>query len=140
MDEAEELARKLKKNQFDLEDFLKQLRQISKMGPVENLLKMIPGAGKALKGVSIDPKELKRVEAIILSMTPDERRRPKILNASRRRRIAAGSGTKVQDVNRLLNQFKDMQKMMKRMGGMSGKGKKAKMRGGMPPNFPGLPG
>ncbi|MBD3165731.1 signal recognition particle protein [bacterium] len=140
VEKAEELARKLKKNQFDLEDFLDQLRQISKMGPVENLLKMIPGAGKALKGVTIDPKELKRVEAIILSMTPQERKRPKILNAGRRRRIAAGSGTKVQDVNRLLNQFKDMQKMMKKMGGAGGKGKKMKMRGGMPPNFPGLPG
>jgi signal recognition particle subunit SRP54 len=132
--EALELAERLQKQQFDLEDFLKQLRQIKKMGPLEGLLKMIPGAGKALKDVNIDPNDMKRTEAIILSMTPEERQKPKIIRGSRRKRIAAGSGTRVQDVNRLLNQFEQMRKMMKKMGGMK------KMRGipkGMiPKNLP----
>ncbi len=132
LEKTVKLADKLKKQQFDLEDFLDQLHQISKMGPVENLLKMIPGMGKQLKGVEVDPKEMKHVEAIILSMTPEERRKPNIINGSRRKRIAKGSGTKVQDVNRLLNQFQQMQKMMKRMGKM---GKK-----GMPAGFGPLPG
>ncbi len=126
------LAEKLKKQQFDLEDFLSQLQQIANMGPLENLLKMIPGVGKQLKGIEVDPKEMKHVEAIILSMTPEERRKPNIINGSRRKRIALGSGTTVQDVNRLLNQFTQMQKMMKRMGKM---GKK-----GMPAGFGPLPG
>lgn len=91
------------------------------MGPLENLLQMIPGAGKAMKGIQFDPKEIKRVEAMILSMTPDERRRPNILNGSRRKRIARGSGMAVQDVNRLINQFEQIKKMMKRMGGMGKK-------------------
>lgn len=125
---AEKLARKLKKQQFDLEDFLEQMRQVSKMGPLEGLLKMIPGANKALKGVEVDPKEMKHTEAIILSMTPDERRRPQIINGSRRKRIANGSGTTVQEVNRLLNQFDQMRKLFKRMGG--------KMPSGLPDGFP----
>lgn len=120
-DKAIKLAQKLKKNQFDLEDFLDQIRQLSNMGPLENLLQMIPGAGKAMKGIQFDPKEIKRVEAMILSMTPDERRRPNILNGSRRKRIARGSGMAVQDVNRLINQFEQIKKMMKRMGGMGKK-------------------
>ncbi|MDP8207438.1 MAG: signal recognition particle protein [Candidatus Electryonea clarkiae] len=121
IEEAEKLAIKFKKAQFDLEDFLDQLRQINKMGPLEGLLQMIPGASKALKGVEVDPSEMKHVEAIILSMTPDERRRPQIINGSRRKRIARGCGLSVQDVNRLLNQFLQMKKMMKRMG-KGGKG------------------
>ncbi|MBZ0266082.1 signal recognition particle protein [bacterium] len=128
-EKAEKLAKKLKKAQFDLEDFLDQINQLAKMGPLENLLQMIPGAGKALKGVQVDPSEMKHVEAIILSMTPDERRRPNIINGSRRKRIALGSGQSVQDVNRLLNQFDQMKKMIKKM---SGKGKKMP-KGMMPP-------
>jgi len=128
-DQAVKLANKLKNSQFDLEDFLAQLRQLSNMGPLEGLLKMIPGAGKALKGVEVDEKDMKHTEAIILSMTPDERRKPGIINGSRRKRIAAGSGRTVQDVNRLLNQFQQMQKMFKRMGG------KKKMKG-FPPGLP----
>ncbi len=117
-EEALKLAQKLKKAQFDLEDFLNQIKQLSKMGPLENLLQMIPGAGKMFRGIQLDPKEIKRVEAMILSMTPQERRQPNILNGSRRRRIAAGSGTTVQDLNRLMNQFEQIKKMMKRMSGM----------------------
>jgi signal recognition particle subunit SRP54 len=114
LEEAERLQKKLKKSGFTLEDFLDQLKKIQKMGPLEDLLKMIPGVGAQLRGVEVDPKQLKRVEAIILSMTPAERREPKIIDASRRRRIGKGSGTSVQDVNRLLKQFNDMNKMMKR--------------------------
>jgi len=122
MDMAAKLAKKLKKQQFDLEDFLDQLHQISKMGPLDGLLKMIPGAGKALKGIEVDESEMRHTEAIILSMTPDERRKPQLINGSRRKRIAAGSGTSVQDVNRLLNQFEQMRKLFKRMGGNMPKG------------------
>lgn len=125
MEQAEKLAKKLKKADFDLEDFLTQLRQVSNMGPLEGLMKLIPGAGKALKGVEIDDREIKRTEAIILSMTPAERKKPGMLNGSRRRRIAMGSGTSVQDVNRLLNQFDQMRKLFKKMGG----NKKGLMRG-----------
>ena len=132
--EALELAEKLQKQQFDLEDFLKQLRQIKKMGPLEGLLKMIPGAGKALKDVNIDPNDMKRTEAIILSMTKEERQKPRIIRGSRRKRIAAGSGTRVQDVNRLLNQFEQMRKMMKKMGGM--KKMRGIPKGMMPKNLP----
>lgn len=127
VEQAEKLAKKLKKADFDLEDFLDQLRQVSKMGPLEGLLKLVPGAGKALKDVEIDPKELKRTEAIILSMTPEERHKPGIINGSRRKRIATGSGTSVQEVNRLLNQFEQMRKLFKKMGG-----KKRGMLKGMP--------
>ncbi len=119
-EQAEKLARKMKKADLDLEDFLAQLRQISNMGPLDSLLKMIPGVGKALKGMEVDQREMSHVEAIILSMTPDERRRPQIINGSRRKRIAKGAGLTVQDVNRLLNQFEQMKKMMKKMG--KGKG------------------
>jgi len=119
---AEKLARKLKKQQFDLDDFLDQLHQVAKMGPLDGLLKMIPGVGRALKDVEVDPKEMKHTEAIILSMTPEERRKPQLISGSRRKRIAAGSGTTVQDVNRLLNQFDQMRKLFKRMGGKTPKG------------------
>ena len=102
---------------FDLEDFLAAISQIQKMGPLENMLKMIPGVKpKMLEGVDVDPKRIRHMEAIVLSMTPEERRRPEILNGSRRARIARGSGRPVSEVNRLLKQFKEMRKMMKRMG------------------------
>lgn len=104
-----------------LEDFYEQLQQVKNMGPLEELVKMLPGmGGKALKGLQVDEKALVYVEAIINSMTPDERRSPQILNGSRRKRIAAGSGTSVQEVNKLLKQFQMMQKMVKKMSGMGG--------------------
>ena len=115
--EAEKTAKKMMRGNFDLEDFLIQLNQIKKLGPLENLLKLLPGAKKmGLNNVNIDPKIMKRTEAIVLSMTPEERRDPSILKASRKKRIADGSGTTVTDVNRLLNQFEEMKKMMKMMG------------------------
>ena len=115
--EAENTAKKMMKGNFDLEDFLNQLNQIKKLGPLENLLKLLPGAKKmGLNNVNIDPKIMKRTEAIVLSMTPEERRNPSILKASRKKRIADGSGTTVTDVNKLLNQFEEMKKMMKMMG------------------------
>jgi len=119
-EQAAEMEKKLRKGDFDMEDFLDQLRQVRKMGPLNELLGMIPGLGKALKGVDLEKleaeKSLKSVEAIILSMTPEERRNPRILNASRRRRIAAGSGTDVQQVNQLISQHRQMKNMMKRLG------------------------
>lgn len=115
--ETEKTAKKMMKGNFDLEDFLNQLNQIKKLGPLENLLKLLPGAKKkGLNNVNIDPKIMKRTEAIVLSMTPEERRDPSILKASRKKRIADGSGTTVTDVNKLLNQFEEMKKMMKMMG------------------------
>lgn len=128
--EAEELQRKLLKNQFTLEDFLKQLHQVRRMGPIGQILDMLPGMGRMRQQLNIDNEEaqqqLKKVEAIIYSMTPAERRNPKLMNASRKRRVAAGSGTEVQDVNALLKQFREMQRLMK----MVGKGKM--------PNIPGM--
>lgn len=115
--EAEKTAKKMMKGNFDLDDFLVQLNQIKKLGPLENLLKLLPGAKKmGLNNVNIDPKIMKRTEAIVLSMTPEERRDPSILKASRKKRIADGSGTTVTDVNKLLTQFEEMKKMMKMMG------------------------
>ena len=115
--EAEKTAKKMMKGNFDLEDFLNQLNQIKKLGPLENLLKLLPGAKKmGLNNVNIDPKIMKRTEAIVLSMTLEERRDPSILKASRKKRIADGFGTTVTDVNKLLNQFEEMKKMMKMMG------------------------
>lgn len=109
--EAEKTAKKMMKGNFDLEDFLNQLNQIKKLGPLENLLKLLPGAKKmGLNNVNIDPKIMKRTEAIVLSMTLEERRDPSILKASRKKRIADGSGTTVTDVNKLLNQFEEMKK------------------------------
>jgi len=113
MDESELLEKKLRSNKFDFEDFLKQIKLIKKMGSLKSLLSMIPGASNALKNADIDDKELIKVEAIIFSMTRKERSDPKLLNGSRRMRIARGSGTTIQDVNRLLKQFAEMQKMMK---------------------------
>lgn len=118
---AEELARKMRESTFTLDDFLDQLRQIRKMGGIEQMISMMPGANAdALKG-AIDEKQMSRTEAIVLSMTAEERQNPAVINGSRRRRIAAGSGTGVEDVNRLLRQFDQMKKMMKQMAGPGGK-------------------
>jgi len=116
-DQAKALATKIRKASFTLQDFLEQTRQIKRMGSLQDLLKMVPGMGKLMAGREVDERELARVEAIICSMTPKERADPRILNASRRRRIAAGSGTKVQDVNQLIKQFETSQKMMKTLSG-----------------------
>ncbi|MBA3919192.1 MAG: signal recognition particle protein [Gemmatimonas sp.] len=126
-DEAKKLEKKVRKEGMDLEDFLSAMRQMQKLGPFENLLKLLPGVNpKMLKDVKMDPKRLKHIEAIVLSMTPQERKKPEIINGSRRARIAKGSGCTVTEVNRLLEQFREMQKMMKKMGGMGGG------KGGMP--------
>jgi signal recognition particle subunit SRP54 len=117
---AEALEKKLRKERFTLEDFLQQLQEMKKLGPLEEIVKMIPGM-RLPAGARVDDREMKRSEAIILSMTPLERERPKIIDGSRRKRIARGSGTTVQDVNRLLRQFEQAQQMMKRLGGMRGK-------------------
>jgi signal recognition particle subunit SRP54 len=118
---ARALEKKITRAQFTLQDFKDQLVQLKKMGPLESLLKMVPGMGSQLKGLTVDEKALSRVEAIISSMTTRERARPVIIDGSRRKRIAQGSGTTVNDINRLLKQFTEMQKMMKKMGGMMGK-------------------
>jgi signal recognition particle subunit SRP54 len=123
--DQEEAARLEKKvmgsGRFDLDDFLTALRQMQNLGPLENLLKMLPGVNsKMLKNVKVDPQRMKHIEAIILSMTREERRRPEILNGSRRARISRGSGRPVVEINRLVGQFKDMQKLMKQMKGMQG--------------------
>lgn len=115
-EEAKNAAKKMKKGNFDLEDFLSQLKQIKKLGPLENILKLLPGARKmGLNNISIDPKVMARIEAIILSMTPYERTHPEVLKASRKQRIAKGSATSVQEVNKLLTQFEEMKKMMKQL-------------------------
>ena len=114
-EEAEELERKMRQDQFTLEDFMKQLKQVRKMGPLTSVLGMMPGMGKAMKelrNANIDDRELDRLEAMILSMTPEERANPDVIRGSRRRRIAAGSGTNVSAVNRLVKQFGQMKKMM----------------------------
>ncbi len=116
-DDAVELERKLRRNEFGLDDFLEQLRMVRKMGPLTSLLGMIPGfAGNQLQGMKVDERELDRIQAIILSMTPEERRRPELIKGSRRLRIARGSGTTVQHVNRLVKQFAQMRKMMRQVG------------------------
>ena len=114
--EAEKTAKRMQQGKFDLEDFLSTMKQIKKLGPLENLLKLLPGAKKmGISDLKIDPKQMGHIEAIVLSMTPKERRNPDIIKASRKTRIAAGSGTSVQEVNRLLQQFEQMKKMMKQM-------------------------
>ena len=158
-DKAEEAAARMLEGQFTLEDFLDQLQQLKKMGPLSGIMGMLPGMPKEMKDAQIGDDQVKTTEAIIRSMTPEERRQPEIINGSRRTRIAKGSGTQVADVNRLIKQFTEMQKMMKRMGGMAkpqgkagkGKGKVNKRQamrelgdmlggqGGMP-GFPGLDG
>jgi len=163
-DEAEEAAARLMDGRFTLDDFLEQMQQLKKMGPLGNLMGMMPGVPKELKGAKIEDDDLKPIEAIIRSMTVEERAEPVIINGSRRSRIAAGSGTQVGDVNRLVKQFGEMQKMMKKFGmsggkpgkkGKKGKGKKSKKQNrgrGLPPglvdttesgqglDLPGLPG
>jgi signal recognition particle subunit SRP54 len=117
--EAEKLESRVRSQTFDLSDFLGELRRFKKMGPLEDLMKLVPGMSRAMPaGVSVDPKQMGRVEAIICSMTPEERARPQLIDGSRRKRIARGSGTQVQDVNQLLRQFEQMKKMMKTMGRM----------------------
>jgi signal recognition particle subunit SRP54 len=113
--QAQDLERKIRKNQFTLDDFLEQMQQVRSMGPLQNLLKMLPGVGAQLNGLTVDDKELDRLQAIITSMTPAERANPKIIDGSRRRRIAAGSGTNVQAVSNLVKQFAQMQKLMRQM-------------------------
>jgi signal recognition particle subunit SRP54 len=129
-EKAKKLEQKIKNQEFDLEDFLDQLQQMKKMGPIGDLLGMIPGMDKAaLSGVNVDEKEFVRLEAIIQSMTPKERRDPSIINAGRRKRIAAGCGSTVSNVNKLLKQFTQMKKMMKQFSGMEKKMKKGKGKG-----------
>jgi len=142
-DKAEEAAARLMEGEFTLDDFLEQMQQLKKMGPLSSIVGMLPGMPKELKQAKIEDDQLKPVEAIIHSMTLEERRRPEIINGSRRLRIANGSGTTTGDVNRLVKQFQEMQKLMKRMGGLGTKKmkKKGKGRGMMPPQMPpGFPG
>ena len=121
-EEAAKLQKKLAKNQFDFNDFLNQIQQIKKMGNVKELMGMIPGMGKAVRDLDIDDNAFKSVEAIILSMTPEERQNPDIINGSRKKRIANGSGTNIQEVNRLVKQFYDTRKMMKMVNSGKAKG------------------
>ncbi len=128
-EEAKKLEKKVRKEGMDLNDFLTSMRQIEKMGPLEGVLKMLPGVNtQAIKQMKADPKRMKHVEAIVLSMTPAERKDPSLINGSRRARIAKGCGRPISDVNRLLDQFREMQKMMKKMS-----------QGGRGPQFPGMP-
>ncbi len=127
--EARKLQKKIAKNQFGFDDFLKQINQIKKMGSMKDLIGMLPGAGKALKNVDIDDDAFKGIEAIIHSMTPSERKKPAIINASRKKRIAKGSGTSIQEVNQLMKQFDQMSKMMKMMQGGGAKQMMRAMRG-----------
>ena len=133
-EEARRLQKKIQKNKFDFDDFLKQIEQIKKMGNLKDLASMIPGVGKQLKDIDIDDNAFKSIEAIIKSMTPKERQNPEILNTSRRQRIAKGSGTNIQEVNRLIKQFDQMRKMMRMVtgGGMSGMANMMKGMKGMP--------
>ena len=136
--QARELEKKIRKNKFDFNDFMNQIQQIKKMGNIKDLAAMIPGVGKAIKDVDIDDNAFKSIEAIINSMTPKERTNPEILNQSRRMRIAKGSGTNIQEVNRLLKQFDQMRKMMKMVSGMNNSkmmqmaAAMKNMKGGMP--------
>jgi signal recognition particle subunit SRP54 len=127
-DDQAHLEAQMRKGQFSFDDFLKAMKMMRKMGPLKNVLGMLPGMGQQLKDVDVDEKQLARVEAIILSMTPHERRVPHAIDGKRRLRIAKGSGTTVQEVNKLLEARKQMEKMMKQLG-------KGKM-----PAFPGMPG
>jgi signal recognition particle subunit SRP54 len=123
---AEEL---LQSGRLTLEDFLEQMQQIKRMGPLQNVLGMLPGVPKEVRNAEIDDKELARIEAIIRSMTPEERRRPELINGSRRSRIAQGSGSSTSEINNLLKQFKQVQQMMKGMGGLTRKAKGQKKKG-----------
>jgi len=128
-EEARKLQKKIAKNQFGFDDFLSQIQQIKKMGSMKDLVGMIPGAGKAMKDVDIDDDAFKGIEAIIHSMTPGERSTPNSINASRKKRIAKGSGTTIQEVNQLMKQFNQMSKMMKMMQGGGGKKMMQMMKG-----------
>lgn len=134
---AEELERKLMQNKFDLNDLMEQMLELRKMGSMKDLLSMIPGVGRKLKDTDVDESGIDKTLAIIRSMTPQERKKPEIINPSRKRRIAAGCGMQVEDVNRLLSQYKQMQKMFKQM---NGKGNKKKMKRMFPGGMPGGPG
>lgn len=127
-EKAQELSERLKQNKFDLNDLLDQMQQIRRMGPIKDIIKMLPGVGRALDDIPIGEKEIKRVESIILSMTPKERRNPEILDASRKRRIAKGSGSDVAAVNAILKQYNELRKFMKSIGGLA-KGKKGRKLG-----------
>ena len=133
-EEAKRLQKKIQKNQFDFDDFLNQIHQIKKMGNLKDLASMIPGVGKAIRDVDIDDNAFKGIEAIIYSMTPQERKNPAILNTSRRQRIAKGSGTNIQEVNRLIKQFDQTRKMMMMVTGAGMKGMMGRMKG-----MPGMP-
>lgn len=139
---ARELEQKLRKNKFDLNDLLDQLQQMRKMGSIKDLLKMIPGIGRKIDDVEVDERQFDRMQAIILSMTPSERKKPDIINPSRKRRIAAGSGMQIEDVNRLLAQYRQMQKMFKQFNGKSSKKMRRRMMNmpGMNNFGPGTPG
>jgi signal recognition particle subunit SRP54 len=129
-EKAKEMEQKIRRQQFTLEDFLEQLEQMKNMGPIEDILGMIPGVGgKQLKNMQVDEKELVRVQAIIQSMTPKERTNPEIINGSRKKRIAVGSGTRVQDVNRLLKQFNEAKKMMRHFSDMAGRKSRRRAKG-----------
>jgi signal recognition particle subunit SRP54 len=138
-EEARKLNKKIAKNEFGFDDFLKQIQQIKKMGNMKDLMGMIPGVGKAIKDVDISDDSFKHIEAIIHSMTPDERRKPSIINTQRKNRIAKGCGRKIEDVNQLMKQFDQMGKMMKVMQGPQGKQLMQMMSKGMP-NMPGMGG
>ena len=138
-EEAKKLHKKIAKNEFGFDDFLKQIQQIKKMGNMKDLMGMLPGVGKAIKDVDINDDAFKHIEAIIHSMTPDERRRPSIIDMNRKKRIARGSGRKIEDVNGLMKQFDQMGKMMKMMQGPQGKQLMQMMGKGMP-NIPGMGG
>lgn len=141
-EEAKKLQKKIAKNEFGFDDFLKQIQQIKKMGNMKDLMGMLPGIGKAIKDIDIKDDAFKHIEAIIYSMTPEERRRPSIINTQRKNRIAKGSGRKIEEINQLMKQFDQMGKMMKMMQGPQGKQlmqMMSKMGGGMP-NIPGLGG
>ena len=127
-EKAQELSERLKQNKFDLNDLLEQMQQIRRMGPIKDIIKMLPGVGRALDDLPIGEKEIRRVESIILSMTPRERRNPEILDASRKRRIAKGSGSDVAAVNAILKQYNELRKFMKSIGGLA-KGKKGRKLG-----------
>ena len=147
---VELLAQKLEENKFDMNDLLDQLRQIQKMGSLKSIIGMLPGVGDKMKDVDLDDRQFVRIEAMITSMTKAERAKPSIINPSRKRRIAAGSGTKVEEINRLLKQFEQMQKMMKQFGSKGGKlGRRARkqlagmnleqLQNSIPGNIPGVP-
>ena len=148
--DARKLAQKLEENKFDMNDLLDQLRQIQKMGSLKSIIGMLPGIGDKMKDVDLDDRQFVRIEAMITSMTKAERAKPSIINPSRKRRIAAGSGTKVEEINRLLKQFEQMQKMMKQFGSKNGKlGRRARkqlagmnleqLQNSIPGNIPGVP-